>query len=102
MVFQDTLPAASLFPRARRTKKVGDEKDYPVSETSADPIGFVQGRWGEGIPIAEVKWAIAEATKLEQDLDHLIDPVMQQFDLGISEPIAAVPLVYGLTVLDGV
>jgi molecular chaperone HscA len=79
-----TVPAWQEEQRKWATKKI--TRYLKRAQILSDSF---RGRWGEGIPIAEVKWAIAEATKLEQDLDHLIDPVMQQFDLGISEPIAA-------------
>lgn len=48
-----------------------------------------KSRWATGIPVAEVKWAVEEASKHDEALKYLLDPVMDSFEFGISEPMAA-------------
>lgn len=48
-----------------------------------------RSRWSAGIPAAEAKWVIEEASKHDKELDNLLDPALNNFELGISEPMAA-------------
>lgn len=79
-----TLPAWPEVQRAWATTKI--TQYLKRAQVLADSF---RGRWADGIPIDEAKWAINKASGIEDSLDHLIDPVMKDFKLGISEPIAA-------------
>jgi molecular chaperone HscA len=79
-----TIPAWPDSQRKWASEEV--KKLLKRAQLLADTFG---SRWSAGISTAEVKWVMEEAAKYDAKLDHLLDPAMNSFELGISEPMAA-------------
>lgn len=79
-----TLPA---WPEEKRRWAHKSLSSYlKRSQILADTF---RGRWKQGIPVADFKNAVEATQALDDQLNHLLDPVMAKTDLGISEPVAA-------------
>ncbi len=79
-----TIPAWSEDQRQWAQEEL--TKFVKIAQILADTF---RNRWSTGIPVAEVKQAIAQASLHDASLNHLLDPKMAASELGISEPMAA-------------